>query len=271
MPELPEVETSCRGIAPHLEQQQVTDVIIRQAKLRWPIPTDLKHKLVGQNILHVSRRGKYILIQAESGCLLLHLGMSGNVRILPSDAPILKHDHVDIVLATGKCLRFNDPRRFGCLLWTTTNPHQHKLLRRLGPEPLTDDFNIDYLFQQSRHKKINVKQFIMNSQIVVGIGNIYASEALFSAGILPTRVASSISKARYAKLIMEIKKVLQHSIDIGGTTLRDFVNSDGKPGYFKQQLQVYGRAGQVCHHCDNNLKMLQINKRSTFFCHHCQT
>lgn len=270
MPELPEVETSRRGIAPHLEQQRIVDVIIRQRQLRWLIPANLKDELTGQTIRTVTRRGKYILIHTETGCLLIHLGMSGNLRILPGDTPALKHDHVDIIVASGMCLRFNDPRRFGCILWTHENPQQHKLLINLGPEPLTAEFNAEYLFAYSRQKKITVKQFIMDSHVVVGVGNIYACEALFAAGIAPLTPAGTIEKIAYTKLVKKIKVILQRSIKIGGTTLRDFVNSDGKPGYFKQMLNVYGRAGLPCVQCQSTLLEVRLNNRSTVYCSECQ-
>lgn len=270
MPELPEVETSCRGIAPHVKNTKIASVVIRQAQLRWSVPPALSTNATNAKIQDIARRGKYILITTNQGTIIIHLGMSGNLRILPADTPILKHDHVDIVLNTGKCLRFNDPRRFGCILWTTDDPLQHKLLTKLGVEPLTDCFTADYLFKQSRNKKIAIKQLIMNSHVVVGVGNIYACEALFAAGILPTTAAGKISKARYIKLVSAIKDILARAIDIGGTTLRDFLNSEGKPGYFKQQLNVYGRAGLACKRCQGELREIKLNNRSTVYCSHCQ-
>lgn len=270
MPELPEVETSRRGITPHLQNQQIVKVIIRQHQLRWPIPNSLKRELEQTTVRQISRRGKYILLYTETGCLLIHLGMSGNLRILPHDAPALKHDHVDIVLESGQCLRFNDPRRFGSILWTKKDPFLHKLLVDLGPEPLTADFNGDYLFLRSRQKKITIKQFIMDSKIVVGVGNIYACEALFRAKILPTKSAGEIDTAAYKKLVTAIKFILQCSIAIGGTTLRDFVGSNGNPGYFKQKLNVYGRAGLPCKKCNHILLEIRLSNRSTVYCATCQ-
>lgn len=270
MPELPEVETSRRGITPHLEQQRIAAIIVRQKQLRWPITPGLNTKLTGHTIQQVSRRGKYILIVTDNGTVLLHLGMSGNLRILPKDTPPLKHDHIDFVLESGKCLRFNDPRRFGCVLWTSHDAATHPLLETLGPEPLTDDFNTDYLYQATRNKKTSIKQLIMNSKIVVGVGNIYACEALFAARILPTKAANLFSKKDCAKLVAAIKPILQRSIDIGGTTLRDFVNSEGNPGYFKQMLTVYGRTGLECVTCKTILQEVRLNNRSTVFCSKCQ-
>tara|TARA_R110000868_G_scaffold380784_1_gene646905 strand:- start:80305 stop:81117 length:813 start_codon:yes stop_codon:yes gene_type:complete len=269
MPELPEVETSTRGIRPHMRGQTVTDVIVRQRQLRWPIPSNLKRHLVQQTIRDVTRRGKYILLTTDNGTAILHLGMSGSLRILPATTAPLKHDHVDIVLQSGKCLRFNDPRRFGCLLWSK-QPGQHKLLSQLGPEPLSDEFTTDYLFQQSRKKKQAVKTFIMDSHVVVGVGNIYANEALFMAGIRPRVAAGGLSKPRYEKLVTAIKFVLQRSIDVGGTTLKDFLDSDGKPGYFQQMLNVYGRGDLPCRKCDTKLKEIRLGQRSTVYCPQCQ-
>ncbi len=270
MPELPEVETSCRGIAPHLETQRITQVIIRHSQLRWPIPSNLKIQLLGASIERVYRRGKYILLQTDRGTVILHLGMSGNLRIVGKDTAALKHDHVDIILASGQCLRFHDPRRFGCLLWTKHDPLQHKLLIKLGPEPLSAAFNAKYLFAKTRKKKIAIKQLIMNSQIVVGVGNIYACEALFKAKILPSRAAQNMDYAECKNLVIEIKKNLRAAIKIGGTTLRNFLNSDGQPGYFQQRLYVYGRAKLPCKICQNVLAEIRLSNRSTVFCDQCQ-
>jgi len=269
MPELPEVETSCRGIAPHLETQRISQVIIRHSKLRWPIPSNLKTQLLGASIDRVYRRGKYILLQTDRGTVILHLGMSGSLRIVNKNTAILKHDHVDIILASGQCLRFHDPRRFGCLLWSK-DPLQHKLLIKLGLEPLSAAFNAKYLFAKTRKKKIAIKQLIMNSQIVVGVGNIYACEALFKAKILPSRAAQSLDYAECQNLVREIKKILRAAIKIGGTTLRDFLNSDGQPGYFQQRLYVYGRAKLPCKICEHILTEIRLSNRSTVFCDRCQ-
>jgi len=268
MPELPEVETTRRGIAPHIHEQKIRDVIVRQAKLRWPIPRGLKQKLSGSEITGVQRRGKYLLISVDGGSLILHLGMSGSLRIVDADLPPGKHDHVDIVLGSGKCLRFHDPRRFGALLWSK-EPLKHELIRTLGPEPLDESFNADYLFKASRGRKVAVKNFIMDSHVVVGVGNIYASESLFMAGIHPTRPAGRVSKARYAVLVDAIKQVLSRAIEQGGTTLKDFVREDGKPGYFAQSLNVYGRDGEACN-CGGVIRKKVIGQRSSFYCPDCQ-
>lgn len=269
MPELPEVETSRRGIEPHILNKKVTDVIIRQRQLRWPIPARLKNQLCGQVIRQVDRRGKYILLRTDAGTAILHLGMSGSLRILPTSTPAEKHDHVDIVF--GKtALRLRDPRRFGALLWTSADPLQHKLLSKLGPEPLSDAFNAQYLYQLGRSRKVAIKTLIMNSQVVVGVGNIYASESLFEAGISPLRRADRISLARYQHLVDAIKDILQRAIAQGGTTLRDFTQQDGKPGYFQQTLNVYGRVKLPCPHCAAVIKQITQAQRSTFYCPHCQ-
>ena len=270
MPELPEVETTRRGIAPHIEGQNITQVIVRQPKLRWPVPETLAQTLPGLSIQSVSRRAKYLLFSTASGTVLLHLGMSGNLRIMSANQAAGKHDHIDFVFANGTILRFNDPRRFGAVLWTTEPPSEHQLLKDLGPEPLLADFNGELLYSLSRNRKTAVKLFIMDSHIVVGVGNIYANEALFMAGIRPTRQAGKISLARYQKLAECIRVVLQQAIQQGGTTLRDFVNEAGKPGYFQQQLRVYGRAGLACVGCNQLLTEIRIANRSTVFCGHCQ-
>ncbi|MCK9394650.1 MAG: bifunctional DNA-formamidopyrimidine glycosylase/DNA-(apurinic or apyrimidinic site) lyase [Methylobacter sp.] len=270
MPELPEVETTCRGIAPHIEGQSIKQVIVRQPKLRWPVPETLNQDLTGLRIQSVSRRAKYLLFSTASGTVLLHLGMSGNLRIMSSGQAAGKHDHVDFVFTDETVLRFNDPRRFGAVLWTTAPAAEHQLLKDLGPEPLLSGFNGELLYSLSRNRKIAVKSFIMDSHIVVGVGNIYANEALFMSGILPTRQAGKVSLARYQKLAECIRVVLQQAILQGGTTLRDFVNEAGKPGYFQQQLKVYGRAGLPCAICNQPLTEIRIANRSTVFCDHCQ-
>lgn len=270
MPELPEVETTCRGIAPHIEGQRIERVIVRQPRLRWPVPETLAQTLTGLSVRSVSRRAKYLLVSTATGTLLLHLGMSGNLRIITAGQEAGKHDHIDFVFANGTVLRFNDPRRFGAVLWTAEPPEQHPLLRDLGPEPLLEDFNGKLLYELSRNRKTAVKSFIMDSHIVVGVGNIYANEALFMAGIRPTRQAGKISLARYQKLAECIRIVLSQAIQQGGTTLRDFVNEAGKPGYFQQQLRVYGRAGLACIDCRQPLTEIRLSNRSTVFCSHCQ-
>jgi formamidopyrimidine-DNA glycosylase len=269
MPELPEVETTRRGIAPYLEGQRVSAVIVRESRLRWPIPADLDVRLSGQRIESVERRAKYLLIKAETGTLISHLGMSGSLRLVPSDTPVAKHEHVDIVLESGLALRYTDPRRFGSLLWSS-DALNHPLLLRLGPEPLSEGFDGERLFQCSRRRVLAVKPFIMDNAVVVGVGNIYASEALFAAGIDPRRAAGSISRARYMKLAEEIKRILTYAIARGGTTLRDFVGGDGQPGYFQQELFVYGRGGQCCKVCASTLGEIRLGQRASVYCLRCQ-
>ncbi|MDB6060025.1 MAG: formamidopyrimidine-DNA glycosylase Fpg [Verrucomicrobiaceae bacterium] len=270
MPELPEVETTRRGIEPHLRGQRVARVIVRHPQLRWPIPTDLAAQLTGHVISEVQRRAKYLLLPFAHGQLIMHLGMSGSLRIVPAAQPVKKHDHVDIELSSGQALRFTDPRRFGAVLWQPTDTELHPLLADLGPEPLTDEFNGAYLFERSRGRSAAVKTFLMDGHIVVGVGNIYANEALFSAGIRPDRAAGKISLARYEALAQEVKVVLARSIKQGGTTLRDFVGGDGNPGYFRQQLQVYGRGGEACVICATVLDEVRLGQRSTVYCRRCQ-
>lgn len=270
MPELPEVETTRRGISPHILGQRVHDVVVRNAQLRWPVPVQLRSELVDRTIDRVDRRGKYLLLHAGDACLLIHLGMSGSLRVVADAAPLLKHDHIDIVMAGGRTLRYSDPRRFGCMLWLTESPLEHPLLKSLGPEPLSDEFIGDTLVRASRGRKVPVKSFIMDSHVVVGVGNIYANEALFMAGIRPDRLAGRISAQRYERLTECIKEILGRAIAQGGTTLRDFVGGDGKPGYFKQSLHVYGRGGESCTTCRGTLTEIRIGQRSTVFCAHCQ-
>ncbi|MEH6388586.1 bifunctional DNA-formamidopyrimidine glycosylase/DNA-(apurinic or apyrimidinic site) lyase [Pseudomonas profundi] len=269
MPELPEVETTRRGIAPHLECHRVTRLIVRDRRLRWPIPEDLAIQIEGQTFTAVRRRAKYLLMDIGGGTLISHLGMSGNLRLVPVDTPVLKHEHVDIELDSGLALRYTDPRRFGAMLWQRAG-EQHPLLASLGPEPLSDAFNGDRLYQRSRGRSMAVKPFIMDNAIVVGVGNIYATEALFAAGIDPRREAGRISRARYQRLAEEIRKVLAFAIERGGTTLRDFTGGDGKPGYFQQELFVYGRAGQLCKVCGMTLSEARLGQRSSVFCRGCQ-
>ncbi len=270
MPELPEVETTRRGIAPAIEGRQLQQIVIRQPSLRWPVPESLPEMLKGLSIQSVDRRAKYLLLSTGQGTLIVHLGMSGSLRILPADQPYGKHDHVDLVFTDRTLLRFNDPRRFGAVLWTTAPVSEHPLLKDLGPEPLTDDFDGAQLYALAQRRKTPVKAFIMDSHIVVGVGNIYANEALFRAGILPTRHAGKISLARFQRLVECIRVVLDEAIRQGGTTLRDFVNEAGKPGYFKQQLKVYGRAGLPCLVCGETLAEVRLSGRSTVFCKRCQ-
>ncbi|MBO1519889.1 bifunctional DNA-formamidopyrimidine glycosylase/DNA-(apurinic or apyrimidinic site) lyase [Oceanisphaera pacifica] len=269
MPELPEVEVSRQGISPFMVGETVMRVVVRNASLRWPVPSEIQD-MVGLTITGIRRRAKYLLLETDWGTAILHLGMSGNLKVLPHGTVAGKHDHVDIELSNGKLLRLNDPRRFGCLLWTREPAEQHKLLAKLGPEPLTDAFSGDSLYERSRKRKIAVKQFIMDNHVVVGVGNIYANEALFSAGIHPQQPANDIDNARYAALASEIKTVLARAITQGGTTLKDFTGSDGKPGYFVQELQVYGKAGLPCSACGGLLQEVRMGGRSTVFCPLCQ-
>lgn len=269
MPELPEVETTRRGIAPAILGRRVVSVVVREPRLRWRVASDLASAVTNQTVRDVRRRAKYLLIDLDSGSLILHLGMSGNLRALPPETPTITHDHVDIVFDSGVCLRFNDPRRFGSLHFSAS-PDQHPLLRKLAPEPLGDDFNGDYLAKTARRRKVAIKQFVMNSQVVVGVGNIYASESLFRAGIRPRRAAGRITREELARLATAIKDVLHDAIRAGGTTLRDYVNADGNSGYFRQKLYVYEREGQSCRNCRTLIRQLTQGGRSTYFCPSCQ-
>ena len=271
MPELPEVETTRRGILPALKNQRIQQVTIRNARLRWPIEANFATVLTGQRIIDVQRRAKYLLIALERGTVIWHLGMSGSLRVLTQTAAAADHDHVDVLLATGRCLRFNDPRRFGSVHYTADDPELHPLLRDLGPEPLDRAFDGAYLAGMAKGRQVAVKQFIMNAHIVVGVGNIYASEALFRAGIRPTRAAGRIPRAAFDKLARSIKDVLKESIKSGGTTLRDYVDPSGAPGYFRQRLYVYERAGEPCRICRTSIKQIIQGQRSTYYCRSCQS
>lgn len=270
MPELPEVETTRRGIAPYVEGKTLKHIIIRQHCLRWPVAEGLNDLLAGLRIESVERRGKYLLFGTPAGTLLLHLGMSGSLRLVSAGQNVGKHDHIDFVFTDQTHLRFNDPRRFGAVLWTSQPAMEHQLLKDLGPEPLSPEFSGKLLYSLSRGRSAPVKSFIMDSHIVVGIGNIYANEALFMAGILPSRPAGKISLQRYIKLAESIRIVLELAIEQGGTTLRNFVNESGKPGYFKQQLAVYGRGQQACKRCQLPLIEVRISNRTTVYCSCCQ-
>lgn len=270
MPELPEVETTRRGIEPHIQHAKVSCVVLRRDNLRWPITPSLASELPGSIIENVARRGKYLLLATRRGTVIIHLGMSGSLRIVDRLREPQKHDHVDILFANRKILRYTDPRRFGCVLWETGLIELHPLLAALGPEPLSDDFDSDYLFRKSRARSAPIKNFIMDSATVVGVGNIYANESLYLAGINPKRSAGKISRARLDKLVFCIRQVLSNAIEVGGTTLRDFTNSDGEPGYFAQSLHVYGRKGQACGKCNSVLKEIRQGQRSTVYCPKCQ-
>lgn len=269
MPELPEVETTRRGIAPHLLGRRIVACNIRDARLRWPVAPELAHTLPGQTIHAVTRRGKYLLLTLDRGELILHLGMSGSLRIVRSDTPPTKFDHVELALASGDCLRLRDPRRFGAFIWTSAAA-LHPLIKDLGPEPLSDAFTGAYLHARARGRSRSIKEFIMDARIVVGVGNIYANEALFEAGIDPARAAGHIATARYGRLANAIGATLTRAIAAGGTTLRDFYGADGAAGYFSHELQVYGRAGAPCPRCARALRQRVIGARSTFFCTACQ-
>lgn len=270
MPELPEVETTCRGLSPHLLGKQVISVTVRQRQLRWPVPGRLEKALPGQEILSVSRRAKYLLIGTGAGTLIAHLGMSGSFRMVRPDTIAGNHDHVDIALGSGWILRYNDPRRFGCMLWSPGDPLQHKLLKTLGPEPLEPAFSAEYLYRMSRGRKLSIKPFLMSNQVVVGVGNIYASESLHRAGIHPRRPAGRVGMARMEALVREVRQVLAEAIKAGGTTLKDFVREDGQPGYFAQSLQVYGRAGKPCLRCGEAVRQEVMAQRASYFCPGCQ-
>ena len=269
MPELPEVETTRRGVEPYSRGRRVVQVKVREPRLRWPVPKDLPQRLEGQRIDRVERRAKYLLFSTAAGTVMMHLGMSGSLRVVDENEPPSYHDHLDIVFDDGRALRYNDPRRFGSCLWLEPG-ESHKLLANLGPEPLGEEFNGELLYRLSRGRRGAVKPFIMDGKVVVGVGNIYANEALFLAGIRPDRPAGRISQARYERLAREIKQVLTSAIDQGGTTLRDFVGGDGKPGYFAQRLFVYGRENQPCKHCGRMLKKSTLGQRTTVYCVACQ-
>lgn len=270
MPELPEVETTLRGLAPALVGRTVREVHIYQPKLRWPVPPTLPELLKGQTIRRLRRRAKYLLVEFDHGTLILHLGMSGNLRIVDARTPLKKHDHFDLVLDNGNSMRLHDPRRFGAVLWHEGDVAEHPLLASLGPEPLGDDFNEDTLYVATRNKSAAIKLVIMDQRIVVGVGNIYANEALFRAGIQPQLPAGKLSRPRCERLTAEIRATLNAAIAKGGSTLRDYVSSDGSPGYFQQDYWVYGRAGEACRRCGKIIKLLRLGQRASFYCPHCQ-
>lgn len=270
MPELPEVETSVRGVSPYLVGQTIEQIIVRHPKLRWAVSPELS-QMAGAKITAVERRAKYLIIRTDKGDILVHLGMSGSLRILSQTADIAfgKHDHIDLVTTNGTILRYNDPRKFGCWLWAE-KAEDHELLRKLGPEPLSNDFTADYLFAKSRKKTTACKTFIMTNEVVVGVGNIYACESLFMAGIHPELAAQNLTKKQCERLVKTIKEVLTKAIIQGGTTLKDFIQPDGKPGYFAQVLQVYGRKGEACNDCGKTIETKVIGQRNTYFCPKCQ-
>ena len=268
MPELPEVETTRRGIESYLLRDMIESVEVRNGHLRWPVSEEIE-RFESKQVMQVLRRGKYIILEFEQGAMIIHLGMSGSMRIESAETELKKHDHVIFYLSSELQVRFNDPRRFGCVLWSD-DWQRHELISRLGPEPLNEEFDSDYLYALAKQRKLAIKQFIMNSHVVVGVGNIYANEALFLAKIHPKRAVNRISKKRIEALVANIKLVLAKAIQQGGTTLKDFVGGDGQPGYFQQQLFVYGRGGEPCQHCGDTLKEFRMNNRTTVFCSKCQ-
>ncbi len=270
MPELPEVETTRRGIEPAVTSRTIDRVVVREPRLRWRIPGEITSLAPGQRVQQLRRRAKYLLFDLERGSMILHLGMSGSLRVMPADTVPLPHDHVDIVLDSGMCLRFNDPRRFGSLLWTADDPLKHPLLVRRAPEPLSDEFDAAYLARIAKGRRVAIKQLLMNSNLVVGVGNIYASEALFHAGIRPQRSAARIRRDEFAPLVRSIRKVLRAAIRQGGTTLRDYVSPDGTPGYFRQKLFVYERSGEPCRVCSTPIRRIVQGQRATYYCPRCQ-
>lgn len=270
MPELPEVETTRRGLAPYARRRRITTLEVYEPRLRWPVTPDVARKVAGQRIVRVGRRAKYLLLRLERGTVILHLGMSGSVRILPGQTARLKHDQFDVLLESGLSLRFNDPRRFGSLHYTTEDPDQHKLLRSLAPEPLEPKFDAEYLHRITRTRRAAIKQVLMNGRLVTGVGNIYASEALFRARISPRRAARRLSRADCARLVRSVRATLNTAIRAGGTTLRDYVGTDGSPGYFRQRLYVYERAGRRCRVCGTAVRRIKQGQRSTYYCPGCQ-
>ncbi len=270
MPELPEVETTRRGLEPHVSGRRIVALTLREPRLRWRVPDDLPAKVSGQRITGTGRRAKYLLIGLESGTLLVHLGMSGTLRVLPAATPRIAHDHYDLLLDSGNTVRFNDPRRFGSLHYTSDDPERHPLLARLAPEPFDPAFDSDYLWRITRRRRASIKQVLMNSRLVVGVGNIYASEALFRARIRPRRRAMSLSRQEAKRLVRAVRAVLSLAIKAGGTTLRDYVGADGAPGYFRQRLYVYERAGKACRVCGTLVRQLTQQGRSTYYCSSCQ-
>jgi formamidopyrimidine-DNA glycosylase len=270
VPELPEVETTRRGLTPHARKRRILALTVYEPRLRWRVPRTLPARLAGRRIEQVGRRAKYLLLRLEDGTLLLHLGMSGNLRAVPAGTPRRKHDHFDLVLDSGVTLRFNDPRRFGSLLYTGTDWQQHPLLRDLAPEPFARAFDADYLWRITRGRRVALKQLVMNSRLVVGVGNIYASEALFRARLRPQRRAATLTRAECARLVRAVRTVLRLAIRAGGTTLRDYLGTDGEPGYFRQRLYVYERAGRPCRRCGTRVRALTQGQRSTYYCPQCQ-
>lgn len=270
MPELPEVETTLNGIAPYLRGERVEALTIRERRLRWPVPENIEQDVCGQIVRRLSRRGKYILVELDHGGMLIHLGMSGSMRVLPESMPPAAHDHFDIETGSGPVIRFRDPRRFGCLLWHPQDIRQHPRLLGLGVEPLSPAFTAEVLHAAAKSRRVPIKTLIMDGAVVVGVGNIYASESLFDAGIHPHRACNRVSKRRLTSLVVSIRKILKYSIRQGGTTLRDFAGAGGEPGYFEQQLSVYGREGAPCLRCDGTIRKVVTAQRATYYCPRCQ-
>jgi len=270
VPELPEVETTRRGLEPGLVERRIERVVVRHRGMRWPVRADLERILTGLRVRRLDRRSKYLLIDCGAGWLIVHLGMSGSLRLVSQETPPGKHDHLDIVLDDGKCLRLTDPRRFGAVLWQEGEPSSHALLRDLGPEPFSEQFHAGALFTRTRGRIAPVKNVLMDAHVVVGVGNIYANESLFRAGIHPARAAGRVGLARYERLVEEVRATLREAIQAGGSTLRDFFHADGSPGYFQQQYFVYGRAGEPCRRCGSLIKASRIGQRAAFHCPRCQ-
>lgn len=269
MPELPEIETVRRGLTPHVVGKTIENVVVREHRLRWPIATGIAAFVRGRSICSLDRRGKYLLVRLNGGALIIHLGMSGSLRYLRGPMELRKHDHFDVALSGGELLRFNDSRRFGSLHFAI-DPAEHRLLRGLGPEPLGSQFTADYLYELSRGRRTAIKQLLMNGRVVAGVGNIYANEALFRGAVHPLRAAGRISRARHSRLVVAVQDVLTDAVEQGGTTLRDFVGGDGRPGYFGQALDVYGRAGEACRKCGESIRRIVIGQRATYYCLRCQ-
>jgi len=270
MPELPEVETTRRGLVPHVVGRRIREVVVRDPRLRWPVPRDLSARLCGEEVLAIRRRGKYLLFDCRKGHLLVHLGMSGRLTLVPRDQPALSHDHVDLRLEGDAALRLTDPRRFGAMLWVTGPAERHALLRGLGLEPLEDGFTGEALHALARGRRVAIKHFLMNAHVVTGVGNIYANEALFHARIHPLRAAGRISLASWQRLVQAVRATLERALSAGGSTLRDFASADGQPGYFQTECAVYGREGLPCKACSRPIRALRQGQRSTFYCAACQ-
>jgi formamidopyrimidine-DNA glycosylase len=270
LPELPEVETTRRGIRGAMRGRRIASLVLREPRLRWRVDAGLSLAVAGQRVRDIRRRAKYLIIDLDAGSLIVHLGMSGSLRVLDPATPLVPHDHYDLLLDSGRCLRFNDPRRFGSLHWCAGDPATHPLLASLGPEPLTTEFNAEYLARRARGRRVAIKQLLMDQRVVVGVGNIYASEALFRAGVHPRRAAGRVGSARLAALVESVRAVLGDAIRAGGTTLRDYVGADGEPGYFRQRLYVYERTGRPCRRCRTPVRHLVQGQRSTYYCPRCQ-